>query len=174
MSHELIDPANVPTIERYRKVAGAINRMFKALSIRTNGEGWRIDGRGACGEVDRDLIESQIEGPAREDFIKLREERNAQIPGESKCGCPYHREGIGCILGDLKGPICLAHIDNPQELQERFGIDADQTTFGIDLVTKRIIAGKEDDLFVEAAVHAVDSMIEHIEGFPILHPEEVK
>lgn len=176
-NHELINPLNAEIIRQYHSVAGALNIMFKEMSVRTNGELWRLEnspyfGMGSCTHADREVAEWGVEGPAAEDMIKLRDERNKQIPGESRC-CPYHREGRGCTLGDLKGPVCLEHIDNPGEIEKTFGIDPYQLTHQIRWVLRKILLGEANELFVKAAVVAANSMSEHVKIFPILHPEEV-
>ncbi len=101
---------------------------------------------------------------------------------------PYHRENQGCVLGELKSPLCISHIDGYEpnyyrydELQERFGIKSGQLTMDISWILRTILEAKdpynrnnlqspvENDTFVNNAYEAVLQMTNHVRRFPILH-----
>lgn len=128
---------------------------------------------GTCREMNKTTAEWGLEGSVKDELIVLREERNETTSGKSTC-CPYHRPGKGCVLADLKSPVCLAHIENPQELRERLNLPADKLTFEINWILKQILHGVADGEFISAALYSIEGVTEHVKTFPVLHPEELE
>lgn len=161
-----------PEIERiitqYRKVVGAFEEMFQAISPRTSLEWWRSDGIGSCRGGSRH--EGGLKGDAASQIINLRDARNLETAGEKvedSIVCPYHRKNFGCVLGDLKSPQCIAWIDEPAELDERFGINGSQLRRHIDKVTKDIFAGGDNEDLVDKECEYAKQLTEYIKGFPL-------
>lgn len=177
-------------VYQYRTLVGGYNRLFRELSLRTNGELWRKDdkfkGVGSCIYADRSYSETYIEGQARARIIELRGERNKDKGGKSKIDCPYHRPGRGCILDDLKSPLCIEHVDNPGELRERFGIDGYSLKRRIHDSLERVLWGaaateergehvnpESNDGFVVKESEEIERIISHVKTFPVLHQDEI-
>lgn len=175
-------------IERYQKVVGAFDAMFLAARPRTMYEAFRfpmfgMEGVGSCSEDNPDIYHGGLTGPAKERIIYLSEQRN-QIEGSRNDRCPFHREGRGCVRGNLKGPACIKHFDNPDEWAQRFGIDAHDMKIYIGYVLQQILTNGENpdpsvsdlshDELVEQAVYIAEKHTELIQQYPILHPEEVE
>lgn len=115
-----LNPKVEQMIDQYRRVVGAVNNVFLELSARTEWEKWRMDGVGSCG-ISREVSETGLVGVAKTDLIELREKRNSEAGGEhveSRLSCDYHRKECGCVLGDLKAPICLTYVENWDELED--------------------------------------------------------
>lgn len=111
-------------IAQYRQTVGLLDSMFTVARVRTNKEIWRDNGFGSCVLKKQDS-EGGLIGPAKEQLITLREEKNRQYGGTSTIApCPYHRENYGCVLKDLKSPCCIAHFDADWDWRRRFRIDA--------------------------------------------------
>lgn len=177
-------------VEQYRTVAGVINTFWREVSLRTLSSSWRQEGpdkgMGSCAAVYKDLSEDLLDGPAYSRIIRLRDELNFETPGESgRCPCPYYREDKGCILGGLKSPRCLDHIDwgINSELVERFGICFTHVKEPL----KRVLLGginpqvgdyeikpEVNNGFVKTFCEGAQATIDYIKTFPILHPEEVE
>lgn len=123
-SPKVLSPDVIKITQQYLRTTSAMEKMFAEAQLRTDKDRWRYDGVGSCDEIDNKLqSELGIQGPAADHLVQLREQRAAQFPGKSKLtGCPYHREGIGCVLGSLKAPVCITFPDNKAEWRERFGI----------------------------------------------------
>lgn len=117
--------------------------MFKEMGKRSEMEAWRLDGVGTCqgmSAINKTVSEFGITGPSRKEIIRLREERARQFPGNSNLtSCPYHREDYGCVLGDLKSPVCTAVIDSPEEIKRTFGIDGFELRQDITLILRVIL-----------------------------------
>ncbi len=170
---------------QYVAVAGALDRLWKEISLRTNNSLWRQEGpykgAGSCRDVDKALAEDLLS-----DFtiIQLRDKRNYETPGKVRY-CPNHRVGKGCVLGDLKSPRCLDHIDDghEEEIQARFGIcllDMRDPLLQIQGGgTNRPRNGdytlrpEVNDEFVRVTVAGIEHLTDYIKSFPVLHPEEV-
>lgn len=111
---QAVDPKVLQITDQYRLVGGRLEEMFQAARTRTNGESWRRDGVGSCKLIDDyEASEGGLKGAAKEYIIALRDVRNQQAPGRAEqTDCPYHRTGMGCVLRELKAPICIQHFDN--------------------------------------------------------------
>lgn len=177
---------------QYVAVAGALNRLWKEISVRTTQESWRKDestpwgsyyGAGSCRDVDKALAEDLLDGPAQFDIIQLRDQRNYRTPGETRF-CPNHRVGKGCVLGDLKSPRCLDHIDggHHEEIQERFGIcllDMRVPLLQIQGGGRNprngdyMLRPEVNDEFVRVTIAGIEHLTDYIKTFPILHPKEI-
>lgn len=171
-------------IGQYREVTSALQKMFEAMSPRIKYELWKwakpgddYHMVGSCGNQDRESSEQELMGIARDALIELREARNAQAPGESELtDCPYHRTEGGCVLGDLKSPYCIGHIDSPSEINERFGLSG----YGMMRVAKENLAKilsaqtpeeiENNRALVETFLGQIEATTEHIETFPMLLP----
>ena len=94
-------------------------------------------------------------------------------------GCPHHREGVGCVLKELKGPKCLDYIDLyiDDEIERRFGVclmpikpyldrvglaGADQNIIPLTLHPE------VNDEFTLKTIGAINQVTDYIKGFPIL------
>lgn len=158
-------------VSRYRSVVGALDNMFKVIGLRSEVELWRVDGVGSCRNMDRESSEYHLGGPAKNELIRLREERNRNVPGKPSplTDCPYHREGFGCVLGDLKGPYCISHIDRPSTLKRQLRINGYELMQDIDQVLQSILlmGGTSPDI-----VEAISEMTKYIETYPILGMED--
>lgn len=167
-------------IGQYRHVVGALDVMFREMSKKTLWEIWKQDGVGSCA-IPREVSESGIVGLARGALIALRDERNGQNglqTVEGRSVCPYHRANHGCVLGDLKSPICIAYIENKDEFLEKFGLDAaafykevrsilDRILFaGVD--DRRLVCPELNDELVDQFVGRIEDEIERIKTYPIV------
>lgn len=101
--------------------------MFWEISLRTTEEPWRKNGVGSC-VIPTYLAQGGLNNDGGRLIRRLQEEVNAVYPGQSTTLCVFHRSGIGCILDDLKGPVCMAHVDNPTEIKTRFGVTIPDTS----------------------------------------------
>lgn len=171
--------------EQYRGVVGLLDAMFREIGLRSEAELWRFDGVGNCSYVTKVSSEIGLESPARRRLIRLRQKRNKDIGGKSTIAkCPYHRAGMGCVLGDLKAPICIAHVDYPGTLQRKFKVDGYQLKQDIDWILECIlgqeVSDNESELFDcmnvgefnELAQEAIRKMSGHIKLFPLLERDD--
>lgn len=165
-----IRPEIAEIIGQYRKVAGEFDNLWRAISVRSNKNAWRLESRGigSCHE-DGGL---SIFGPARPDLFELRKRKNRETGGVRLAqACQFHRAGRGCVLGDLKSPLCLDYVDShhKDEIQRRFKV----SMFKMEPTLLCILSGNADGNFVQMTVEKTQNMIDYIETFPILHPEEL-
>lgn len=165
-----IRPEIAEIIRLYRAVAAPLDELWKVISVRSNKNAWRLEsqGIGSCHEAG-DL---SIFGPARPDLIELRKRRNRETGGIRLAkACQFHRTGRGCVLSDLKSPLCLDYVDShhKDEIQRRFKV----SMFKMEPTLLRILSGNADGNFVQMTVEKTQNMIDYIETFPILHPEEL-
>lgn len=159
--------------DQYRMIVGSLEEMFQAARIRTNQEGWRQNGVGSCKEIhDQEESEQGLEGPAKKHLISLRKKVNQEVPGQTEfTGCPYHRTGVGCVLGNLKAPVCIRYIDNGWEWQQRFGLNTRQLRTEIDFSLKLILSGQLLDpssTTLTRYIRRVDKIRQQIEKEPVL------
>jgi len=173
------DPKVEQIISQYRQVVGALDRMFVEMSKRTEWEKWRFDGFGSCG-ILQSTSEVGLGGIARNELIRLREEVNAATGlsrVDGKLTCPYHRANHGCVLGDLKSPLCIAWIENRDEVSEKFSVDFYQFkqfvygALGKILFTKEtdeslINPGDNEDFVAETLVK-IESLTDRVLGAPV-------
>ncbi len=165
-----IRPEIAGIIEQYRRVAGELDKLWKAISVRSNQNAWRLESRGigSCHE-DGEL---SIFGPARPDIFELRKRRNRETGGIRLANaCDFHRAGKGCVLGDLKSPLCLDYIDSyhDDEMQKRFKVGM----FKMEPTLLFILSGNASDGLIQTAIEKIQNRIDYIETFPVLHPEEL-
>lgn len=165
-----IRPEIAEIIGQYRAVAKEFDRLWKVISIRSNKNAWRLESRGigSCNEDDG----LSIVGPARPDIFELRKIKNRETGGiRLAWACEFHRADRGCVLGDLKSPLCLDYIDSlhKDEIQKRFKIGM----FKMEPTLLRILSGNASDDFIQMTVEKTQTMIDYIETFPVLHPEEL-
>lgn len=174
-------------ISQYTTIVGALDQMFTEIDLRSNGSLWRWEdspyaGSGSCKYISKEPSESGFVGSTRSIFINLREDKSKEYPGSSSVSsCPYHRENHGCILENLKSPLCISHIDNPGELRSRFGIDGYKLTQDISWILRSILESTDPNTkhilesplqnneFINEAHLAITQMTKHIQRFPILH-----
>ncbi|MBW2992874.1 hypothetical protein KY345_06685 [Candidatus Woesearchaeota archaeon] len=97
VSAEVIDKI----IEQYRRCIRALNGMFKHAPD----ECYEDDGIGCCCETHHSY--GLLEGPAADKIVDMQEEKANydSLPD----ACLFHKEGEGCVLGDLKSPACISH-----------------------------------------------------------------
>ena len=165
-----IRPENAEIIKQYREVARAFDKLWKAISVRSNQNSWRLESRG-IGSCNGDSGIS-IFGPAKPDLFELRKRRNLETGGILLAKAwEFHRAGRGCVLGDLKSPLCLDYVDSlhGDEMQRRFKVGI----FKMEPTLLRILSVNVSDDFVQMTVEKTQNMIDYIETFPVLHPEEL-
>lgn len=169
-------------VSQYRDVVGALDQMFGEMDLRSSVMAWRTDGYGSCLGVKKALSEQGLIGVAKERLIELREEKSRLNPKKEKseCRCPYHRVDSGCILGDLKSPLCIGFVDFPGELPKRFGINAWRLRGDIEMILKAILTQDPDgncsfeeemipaDEFVVLSKEAISKMTKHVQKFPLI------
>jgi hypothetical protein len=124
---EKIDPSLVPSDERLREIrdialeqyslcASALNQIFEVCPDPE----WKTDGIGSCrydGTADDSLGGAVYDWKDRRQ--KIRNETFPEPLGHHTSACSYHQPGVGCILGELKSPTCLAHV-SPDSLPDSF------------------------------------------------------
>ena len=164
----------------YTRVVGALDQMFHEIDLRTTGSMWRspkpvLAGVGSCAIVNsKKHAEQKLHGSALQMLIDMREARNAETPGkpDPKTGCPYHREGSGCVLHELKSPACIGYNETFREQKQRFGMTGTGLTGDIWWMLDEILDNTRPDIdtFVEDAVDAIAKTTEHVRKYPILHP----
>lgn len=166
-----IRPEIAVIIGQYRMVAGEFDKLWKIISVRSDQNSWRLPERQGIGSCSGDYGLS-IFGPARPDLFELRKRRNRETGGIRLAkACEFHRTGRGCILGDLKSPLCLDYVDSRHEveMQNRFKIGI----LKMEPTLLLILSGNANDDLVQAAVEKIQNRIGYIETFPVLHPEEL-
>lgn len=166
-------------IDQSQRVVHVWNEMFAEISSRTVGEDWKKDGIGSCGYHD---YSSPIDyGISKERMVELMEERNRtnSLPRVERVNntCPYHRADFGCVLGDLKPPICVGHIENPREVKEKFGIDHYDHVMEVFKVLRRIhftkttneaeVNPEENEDFVRKTIEKIHATTEYIKTIPV-------
>lgn len=174
-------------VSQYTTIVGALDQMFTEIDLRSKGSLWRWEdsayaGSGSCKYISKEPSESGFVGPTRRLFINLREDKAKEFPGSSSLSsCPYHRENHGCILGELKSPLCISHIDSPGELRPRFGIDGYKLTQDISWILRSVLESTDphtkhvlesplqNNDFVAEACAAIEQMTRHVKRFPVLH-----
>lgn len=180
--------------DQYTQVVGALDHMFKQMSLRTTEELWRQPGDNfGIGSCRPSAPETTFFGPARELLISLSEQKLRENPRpKTNSPCRFHST-TGCILGELKSPVCITWIENPQELRDRFNLDPKDLKEFISETNRRILLGskptkegypyyyqevplrpEENIEFVQQALEKIAEITEDIKKFPILHPEEVE
>ena len=179
------DPKVEQIVSQYKRVVGAWDEMFAEISKRTQWEGWKQDGIGSCG-ILKETSETGLRGLARDDLIAMRNEVNAQndLPRvEGKLSCPLLRAYLGCVLGELKAPICITHIENIDEVQDMFGINHYEFKLEVYRTLRRILGGDEDpdkikpeenEEFVSQVVEGIRAVIDGIKSVPVDEQPKVK
>ena len=181
-----LNPKVEQIMGQYRRVVGALDVMFREISARTMFEEWRFNGFGSCG-VPKYGAELKIHGIAKDDLIALREERNSLDHQETietdGVICPYHRKDFGCVLGDLKGPVCISFIENKNEVEAWFGIDQIVLSRSIQRALARILVShisdesqvdpRSNEQFVEEEIAGIERLTEYIRSFPVIEEARV-
>lgn len=174
------DPKIELIVGQYRRVVGALNELFLGISGRSEWEIWKQDGIGSCG-IPKEAAQKGFSGIAKETLITLREELNStnSLPRvEGKLTCPYHRKNHGCVIGELKAPVCIAYIENKEEVRERFGVEPYQLKRLIyDTARKVLFSGIDDESkvdpiqneeFVEEIIGEIRGIVEKVRNSPPL------
>lgn len=161
------------TTRQYREVVGALDVMFREMGLRSEVELWRVDGVGTCKQVGQFSSEDGLYPDIRVDMVRLREKRNLETAGENTlAACPYYRDNQGCVLGDLKAPICIAHVDYPDELRRRFGIDGYQLKKDIEwvlaVIQRQDPYSLQSEGFCHLTLSAIGQMTDHVRNYPVL------
>lgn len=167
-------------VGQYSRLAGSFDQMFQVISplVTYTAALWKQEGpykgSGSCRDMDKHTSEVGLKGIAKDILVLLREERAQQIPGVSLVSdCPYHREEGGCVLKELKGPYCLAHMEAPWELR-KFGIDGYRLSEHIDLWLGQVLTSESlaeaytNEIFVEERIIYVQGLTEVIKKFPYI------
>lgn len=118
-------PDKAMVIRQYQRAAEAFNAMWEAIDARTDGAAWKKDGVGSC-RVSPHLFETYLGGVVTNEVERLWDAKDADNPDLDESDyrrCMFHRIGEGCILGDLKSPRCLSHVDgsNVAEIETKLG-----------------------------------------------------
>lgn len=163
----------IENVQNYRRVVGEFNRMFEIMNPRISEQLWLVDGIGSC-NITRSTSEAGLVGTNGEQIIYLRERRNEEVSGKSTASpCLYHREGCGCILGDLKGPNCVSLLDSPAEVQRRFRIPGYAFREEVFNLLQFVLTDERDPQtradFVEVACIGVRQLTNHIAKFPLIN-----
>jgi hypothetical protein len=165
--YESINPKEKKAVEEYMAIAGAYNNLWLEIYKRTTTKSWERDSRGlgSCG-VSNECAKTGFEDTlVPNHLIRLRELRNNEIPKDGKNeGCPCHRPGVGCVVADLKGPLCLDYVDlyMKPEIEARFGICL------MPIKPYLVRAGRSGDGFADKTVTAINKVKDYITEFPIL------
>lgn len=160
---------------RYQRVVGTLDHMFRVASLRTEVNAWKDDEVGSCAYISsKTESEEGLTGVAKNLLIELREKRNREFGGTSTLtGCPYHRTGYGCVLGNLKAPICIRYFDHSsyKEWREQFGINPIRFREGINSVLREILIcdPQRDDASISWYLECINRRTQTIESEPILH-----
>ena len=97
-------------IRQYTEVTRLLNELFSLAPDQCYVE----DGIGCC-HIGTIVSESGITGPAYITLLRMRQARLEEEGLEAKVGseldgpCSYHKEGYGCVLGELKSPLCMSN-----------------------------------------------------------------
>lgn len=91
-------------IEQYTSAVGTLNDLFRIAPDLC----YKDDGVGCC-SLDTKTSKRGIVGPAKDKILKLRQNKVEDEEIEDHNACDYHKLNEGCILEDLKSPICVAH-----------------------------------------------------------------
>lgn len=177
MTERLANPEVEQIIDQSQRVVRAWNNMFAEISSRTVGEEWKRDGIGSCGY--HDYSSPADYGIAKERIVELMEERNRtnSLPRvEGRYACPYHRANFGCVLGDLKPPICVGHIENAGEVKGKFDIVRLDHVYEVFKVLRRIhfsktnnekeVAPEKNEDFVREVIGNIHAKTQYIKTFP--------
>lgn len=170
-------------VRSYQSVAAALNKLYLAICARTIYKEWEDPFRMA--PQDRDIGDCHLSTAdsaqeiENQHLLALRERRSAETPGpQHAAACGHHRQGIGCILGDLKSPFCLRYFRNPllQEMHQRFGPDIfqefkaakDEAISLLKLIQQPKRDWNEVDALVVASQVRLRAVTLKIERFPVL------
>lgn len=174
-----VSPEILQIATNYQVVVGALDLMFKEADLRLKQVLWREEDSihknvGTCRDMYREDSEWDLIGPARSYLIRLRDQRNREVPGRATLThCPYHRRETGCVLRGLKSPACIGYIDYPGEFQERFRVDVPSLKRENSRALECILEnqgpdGQGIDEFVQDTLGVVKQLTEHIKKHPIL------
>lgn len=177
-----IDPKIIQITNQYQQVAGGFCRFFEALSPRTSllSNLWRssdflngkYSGTGDCKQMNRSRVIQSFAGVAETYLTQLADQRNADMLHPTTASdCTYHGRK-GCVLDDLRPPLCLSHVSDQAELKERFNIYGDRLPNWIRETLEQVMLGGTDKKDVEAKVYQIDQLTAYISTFPILSEAE--
>ena len=91
-------------IDQYREAASYVGKLFEVAPDQC----YKYNGVGCC-IIDTEKAEESIEGPASEEILELMRIRLERVGEEENGVCSYHKESYGCMLGNLKSPLCLSY-----------------------------------------------------------------
>ncbi len=169
-------------VRQYTAVVGALDNLFLEMDLRSDMGLWRINGVGTCRNLNEEGARQGLGGPAKDTLILLRTRRAKDNPGLSRLtACPYHREGCGCILKELKSPLCIAAVENKDEVWNRFKIKGQDLEDDIEWMlegvlyqgvppgTKHFNPNMPTSEFVLEALDAICQMTKYVKAFPVIH-----
>ena len=180
-----LDPKIVQIVNQYRQIAAAYGELFGEIYKRTEYEEWRMDGIGSCRIPTHNSL-AGIDGIAKDAIIQLREQVSESDTSErvelaeGAAMCRYHRAGKGCVLTDLKSPMCISHIESRDEVAGKFGIE--QMDFAMDVfkALRKVMWTKVSDLsavnpdennqFVSNTVVDIHALILRVVQVPEIDP----
>ncbi len=175
-----LDPQRRHVIEQYQAIAAAYDQLWQEIYPRTPIKPWEQDstGLGSC-DISEEFAAGGLDAISPSQVIELRHRRNNETPlMGKKGGCPNHRPGIGCSLGDLKGPICLDYIDlyMDDEIEFRFGIclmpvKSYLLQVGRGAADQNGLHPEANDELTQATVASIQRVTDYIKGFPIIPPK---
>lgn len=174
---------------QYRAVAGVFEIFWREVGVRTDKALWRLDGpykgSGSCRNVDHELAGDLIGGIGSSLLFAQRDWKNFQTEGAQK-NCPFFRVDQGCVLGNLKSPRCLDHVDYEQgkEIENKFGFKVPDMRAPLERIQLGGMTREEmesgiyevkpnvNDDFVMSTIDEWMERVEYVKTFPVLHPEE--
>lgn len=178
---DTLDSNQLEVLGQYILVTNAHNRLWQEIYKRTQTKSWKSDpnGIGSCNVSDELSLSGVPNTPFRQNLIEIRNRVNNQTPQNGKNGgCPNHRPNIGCVIGVLKGPLCLDYEDlfMKPEIEKRFGICLMPIKPYLDRISRggssRLGNSINPDLNREYALQAANSinnLTEFIMSFPVSH-----
>lgn len=167
-------------IRQYQRVAGKFNELWREIDARTNESAWRKDGVGSC-HTSPHMFETLMNGALGYRIEDLWYPRSSDTPQDGPTqACQFHREGRGCVLGDLKSVRCIDYVDgNKTEIEALLGTEIPdirtplmqilQCGLNYDTEFSRFDPGVNEPL-AEETVLATQALIDHVRTNPVLHP----
>ncbi len=139
---ESLPPAERLAVQQYRQLVAAAQELWRVIYACTTYKEWEEDGSQGVGScyISEVVADQSVYLPA---LHVMRQQRNRKTPGKSAIytyeplsgssvqswsACAYHRANIGCVLEDLKGPLCISYIAPGlyAEIKQDYGADVAQ------------------------------------------------
>jgi|GEM_PF-6310405 len=105
-------------IEQYTTAVKGLNELFEVAPDLC----YKDDGVGCC-NLDTATSRKGIVGPARSKLIRQRRSKLEKHDLTPHNACAYHKINEGCILDELKSPLCTAHYCKGELDDTKYGAD---------------------------------------------------